>query len=595
MNIKNILSITSVISIVTLFSCGGDSSEKNATNSANQNPVVISHELSDAQMLNPINYSDAGAGYILSNIFYSLLEIDFNTLELVPVVAESRPEIEITENGGMLITYKIRPEAKWNDGEQITAKDVEFALKVIKNPKVDNLNNKPYYEFIEDMKFYEDDPLKFTFICKDVYILAEVQSGDIDLLPRHIYDPKGLMDEFTIKQLSENNEALVTNPKITEFATDFNSEKYQRDPKFIQGCGPYLLKEWQTGQKITIVKKENWWGDQLKDKGMHFNIAPPEIIYQTINDQTTAKEALIAGKVDVMRGIKSKDFQDLPKSKKFTKNFVTHTPNQMAYTYLGLNVRKPIFSDKRTRQALAHLVDVDKMIDVVVLGYAIRAIGPIDPVKKKQFNSDIKPYEFDIEKAKQLLTEAGWKDTDNDGILDNVINGNKVKFEFNYLYNQGNDLRKAVGLLLQEEARKIGIIINVISQDWSIFLESTKQHDFDMYYGAWISTPIPSDHKQIYHTESYNGGSNYTGFGNDETDALIDAIRLELDEDKRAILNKKFQAILHDECSYIFLYHPKEKIAIHNRFSNAEPSVMRPGYRLSGFSISNTQQPSAVN
>src|SRR5690606_2292911 len=134
-----------------------------------------------------------------------------------------------------------------------------------------------------------------------------------------------------------------------------------------------------------------------------------------------------------------------------------------------------------------------------------------------------------------------------------------MKFEFNFLYNQGNDSRKAVGLLLQEEARKVGITVNVLSQDWSIFLESTKQHDFDMYYGAWISTPIPTDHKQIYHTASYNGSSNYTGFGNDQTDALIDSIRITLDDDKRAKLNHRFQEILHDECSYIFLYYPKEK------------------------------------
>jgi len=590
MKLKYILSLAIASTSFTMLSCGGG--DNNGTKEVNVNPVVTSHELSDAQMLNPINYSDAGAGYILSNIFYSLLEIDFETLELVPVVAESRPEIEETEDGGMLITYRIRPEAKWDNGEQITAKDVEFALKVIKNPKVDNLNNKPYFEFIEDMKFYEDDPLKFTFVCKDVYILAEVQSGDIDLMPRHIYDPKGLMDEFTIKQLAENAPELATNPKIVEFATDFNSEKYQRDPKFIQGCGPYLLKEWQTGQKLIITKKENWWGDQLKGKGMHFEVYPPEIIYQTINDQTTAKEALIAGKVDVMRGIKPQDFQYLPKSDKFVKNFVAHTPPQMAYTYLGLNVRKPMFSDKRTRQALAHLVDVDKIIEVVVLGYGEKAIGPIHPAKTKQYNNNITPYPYDVEKAKALLAEAGWKDSNNDGVLDNVINGQKVNFEFNYLYNQGNDSRKAVGLLLQEEARKVGITVNVLSQDWSIFLESTKQHDFDMYYGAWISTPIPTDHKQIYHTASYNGGSNYTGFGNDQTDALIDSIRITLDDDKRAVLNHRFQEILHDECSYIFLYYPKEKIAIHKRFSNAETSPMRPGYRVSGFS---TQQASAVN
>ena len=576
-----------LFSIVTLglTSCGGGEKGDAADTpkNINSNPEVICHQLSDAQMLNPVTYSDAVAGYIVAEIFYTLLAIDFETLQPTPVVAASRPEIEVTEDGGMKITYNIRPEAKWDDGTPITAKDVEFALKVIKNPKVDNLNTKPYYEFIQDMIFYDDDPLKFTFIVDKVYILAEITSGDMPLLPRSIYDPNGLMDEFTIKDLSTKADELASNEKIIAFANEFNSEKYQRDKNFINGCGPYNLEEWQTGQKIVLVKKENWWGDQLKGEGAHFDSNPPKIIYQTINDQTTAKEALKGGEVDVMNGIKSKDFKELLKSEKFTKNYNTHTPPFMAYAYLGINVRRPMFSDKRTRQALAHLIDMDKILDKIILGYGERAIGPIHPSKKKHHNGNIKPYEYNPEKAKALLAEAGWKDTDGDGILDNIIDGEKVKFEMSYLYNQGNDTRKAVGLLFQEEARKVGIIVNVITQDWSIFLENTKQHDFDMYYGSWVNSPTPDDPKQIYHTSSYNGGSNYTGFGNVETDALIDSIRVELDEDKRAKLYHRFQEILHDECSYIYLYHPLEKIAIHKRFSNSDPSAMRPGFRVSGF------------
>lgn len=591
MRLKCLTVFSSILlsSALILTSCGGDSanSTKKSANT-NVSDIVISHELSDAQMLNPINYSDAAAGYIVKYIFYPLLGIDFKTLEFVPVVAEARPEIEITEDGKMNITYKIRQEATWDDGTPVTAKDVEFTIKVIKNPKVDNVNNKPYYEFIEDIVFYEDDPKKFTFKCKEKYIQAEIQSGDIPILPKKIYDPKGLMDEFTIKDLSLNQEALASNEKIIEFANDYNSEKYQREKEWIVGCGPYQLAEWQTGQKIVVTKKENWWGDKVKNGGEYFDVHPSKIIYQTINDQTTAKEALKAGEIDVMRGIKAQDYQELLKTKKYTDNFNSHTPPQMAYTYLGLNIRKPMFSNKKTRQALAHLIDVDKIISAIALGYGTKAIGPIHPSNKKQYNNNIAPYDYNPAKAKELLTEAGWKDSNNDGILDNTINGEKIKFEMNFLYNQGNDSRKAVGLLFQEEARKVGITVNVVAQDWSIFLENTKQHDFDMYYGAWISTPIPNDHKQIFHTSSYNGGSNYTGFGNDETDALIDAIRVEIDDDKRAVLNYKFQEILHDECSYIFLYNPTERIAIHKRFENAETSPMRPGYNLINFSVKAT-------
>jgi peptide/nickel transport system substrate-binding protein len=571
------------LTTLTLVSCKSD--EKAISN---ENPEVTIHELSDADMLNPVNYTDAGAGYILTNTHQPLLGIDFKTLELVPVLAEARPEIEKRPEGGMLITYKIRPEARWDDGTPITAKDVEFTLKVIKNPKVDNQNRKPYYEFIEDIKFYEGDPLKFTFICKDVYILAEASSGDFSILPSKVYDPKGLMSEFTIKQLNEDKDKLASNPKIIEFATDFNSEKYQREKEFIAGSGAYKFDEWLTGQRIVLKKKDNWWGDQLKDVNIYFEANAPKLIYQTINDQTTAIVALKAGNIDVMRSIKAKDFVDLPKSDKFTANYYAHTPMQLEYNYIGLNTKSPIFSDKKTRQAMAHLFDVPKIIEIVQYGLAERVIGPIHPSNKKEYNTDIKPYEFSVEKAKALLAEAGWKDSNGNGILDKNINGEQKEFEVTFTYNSGNDERKAVALMFQEEARKAGIKVNVVAQEWSIFLDNTKNHKFDMYFGAWISTPLPNDHKQIYHTESYNGGSNYVGFGNDASDALIDSIRVELDENKRAEMNKRFQQILHDEVSYVYLFARNNKIAIHKRFSNADPSVMRPGYWEAGFRVGQT-------
>jgi peptide/nickel transport system substrate-binding protein len=127
--------------------------------------------------------------------------------------------------------------------------------------------------------------------------------------------------------------------------------------------------------------------------------------------------------------------------------------------------------------------------------------------------------------------------------------------------------------------------VNVLTQEWSVYLDNQKNHRFDMFVGSWAATPVPDDPKQIFHTESYNGGSNYVGFGDDKSDALIDSIRIELDEPKRNVLYKRLQQVLHDEVPYIFLFAPTERIAIHNRFSNADASVMRPGYWEAGFSV----------
>jgi len=567
------------ISFIIFGSCSNEPKEITGS------PDVTIHELSDCDMLNPTNYADAASGYIIKNIYQSLLEIDFKTLEMTPLLAESRPLMEKTPEGGLRITFTIRPEAKWDNGEPVKPSDVEFTLKVIKNPKVKDERIRPYYEFITDFITYPDEPRKFTIVCNEIYVLAEASSGDYAILPEYFYDPKGLMKNYTIKELTLNKDKYENDQKIAEFADSYNSEKRGREKEFISGCGAYTLEEWATGQRVVLKRKDNWWGDQLKSVNNYFVASPPKIIYQTINDQTTALVALKAGNLDVMRSIKSKDFATITESKKVTDNFNTYTPMMLSYTYIGLNTRIPQLSDVKVRQAFSHLVDVDKQIKIIKYGQAQRIIGPIHPSKKAEYNTDIVPYDYNPEKAKLMLAEAGWKDTDGDGVLDKVVNGQKVQMNLEFTYNAGNDERKATALLLQEEARKIGININVVAQDWSVYTENLKNHKFQIFFGAFVQAPVPNDHKQIFHTESYNGSSNYTGFGNATSDALIDSIRVEMDEAKRAQMNKRFQVILHDDAPFIFLYSPTERIAIHKRFTNAEPSVMRPGYWEAGFTL----------
>ena len=258
----------------------------------------------------------------------------------------------------------------------------------------------------------------------------------------------------------------------------------------------------------------------------------------------------------------------------------------LQYNYIGMNTKLPKFSDKNVRKALAHLVDVDKIIKTVMYGLAERTIGPIHPSKKNDYNAAIVPYDFNIDEAKKILADAGWKDTNGDGTIDKIINGQKEEFNINFIVNAGNDMRKQTALMFQEEARKAGINVTVTSQDWSVYLDNLKKKNFEMYFGAWISSPIPEDFKQIFHTESaLNEGSNYVNFGNHVSDALIDSIRVELDETKRAVLNKRIQEILHEEVPYIFLYAPSERIAISKRFNIQEASVMRPGFWEAGFKM----------
>ncbi|MCX7606490.1 MAG: ABC transporter substrate-binding protein [Bacteroidia bacterium] len=544
---------------------------------------VILHTLSDPENLNPTNSTGADAMYILGNIYYSLLTVNpYDTsYPYIPVLALSYPEISAD---GMRYTFEIHPAARWDNGEPITAKDVEFSFKVIKNPLVDCPQLRPYYEFIEDVLIDPKNPRKFTVITNQRYMLALSSIGTAYILPRYVYDPENLMERYTLRQLNREGARLRNDPNIRRFAERYNA--MQREPKDIIGAGPYFLEEWVTGQQVVLRRKPTWWGDTLP--GLAYEAYPEKLIYRIVNDPNTAITALKAQKLDVMNGIPAKDFIELRKNSSFLAHYRLETPPMFAYSYIGLNMRPqgrpPIFADRRVRRALAHLVDVDMVIRKFSHGLALRVTGPLYPMHRGSYNDTLLPIPYDPQKAAQLLDEAGWRDSDGDGVREKVIEGKKIPLAFDILVNAGNEVRLQIAQILKQEAERIGARVNIISLEWSVFLEKTKKHDFDAYIGAWVGTHNPQDLKQIWHTQSWaEGGSNYVGFGTAETDAIIEAIRGELDKNRRDSLYRLFHKIVYEEQPYIFMTSPLERIAIHRRFRNANVSAIRPGFNPAGF------------
>lgn len=598
MNIDRRLFVFPVLLVATLFfagcpsgdgTSGNDTAEKVVPKRAGINEVIV-HELADPDMLNPVNSTGASSGYVQSMIFQTLLYTDPVTYENSGLLAVARPTITLINDGefagGMKLEYEIRPEATWDDGSPVTANDYVFTIKSVLNPKTDCEPLKPYYDWVGDIVVDPSNPKKFTIYATNTYMLTEEFSG-YWVMPEYVYDPEHLMRNFSIRDLNspEKRAALKGNADIIKFAEEFNSEKFQREKGFISGSGPYEFDGWETGQRITVTRKKNWWGDKLAGtKG--FDAYPEKVIYQIINDQNTALTALKDESLDLQRSVPPKDFIELQKDKRFTSLFNLSTPTMFSYYYLGLNTKNPKLEDVRVRQAISHAVNKKQIIEVIYYGLAVPTTGPVHP-SKPNYNSNIVDYDFNLDKAAQLLDEAGWKDTDGDGIRDKMINGEKVPLELEFKYNAGNDVRKNIGLLFKEDAKKIGIAINIVAKEWSVYLDELDHHDFEISCAAWVSGPSMGDPKQIWHTESsVIGGSNYVSFGNAESDALIDSLRMEYDENKRIEMSKKLQQIIHDQAPYVFLFTPTERIAIQNRFEAKTYSV-RPGYDIGEFRLIN--------
>ncbi|MCB0592601.1 MAG: hypothetical protein H6557_12300 [Lewinellaceae bacterium] len=595
------------IGILALFAflfaaCNGDEPPEESIDSTifkNQDNTVYARLPAEPDRLNLLISTNVYARAVNEQIFLYLLHFDPRTLELAPQLAKSRPAIEEIDEGpyqgGVAYTFEIHDEARWDNGQPITGKDFEFTLKALFNPKVNAANVRAYLDYIRDVEVDSANPRRFTVLTDKKYIIGETAVSNIPILPEYIYDPNGLLKDIPLAHLAspgyaerladstDPDELLAQERKaIQEFADAFNSPRYSREKGYVVGSGPYEFEKWETGQRIVLNRKKNWWGDQLSDRFPLLKAYPDKLSFLIIPDQSAAVVALKDQQIDVTGQIDAKDFVGLRENEMIKQLYSLHTPSSLGYYFIGLNNKKPRLADKRVRRALAHLVDVPALIEDLFYGLAERTVGPFHPAKS-YYHKGLSPIEFDPEKARILLAEAGWEDTNGNGIVDKEISGERVEMELEYKVSASSNFANSQALLFQNDARKAGVKINIVPKEFTVLIDDTKKRDYELYSGAWGQDPIIDDPKQLWHSESDTpDGGNRVSFSNAEADRLIEEIRVTLDEAKRNRLYKEFQELIYEEQPYIFLFAPLERIAISKRFK-AEATARRPGFLVNTF------------
>ena len=589
--------LISFIILLLIINCGGET--KNAqweidsssmSPNENKGDWIIVHELGDPDKLHPIVSTGASSTYIESMIFQTLMETDNETLELVPVLADGLPEIS---EDRLSYTYKIRKDAYFSDGTPITGEAFIFSLKAIKNPFSDSAPSRNYYKDVQKAELVNGDPYKIKFTCSDVYFKHDLFiGGNLYAYPKHIYDPNGYMDEYTFSELdelllnSEEKDAIEFNktPAFL-FAEYFNSTEVGRNPI---GSGPYLFNSWVTDDRITLERDHDYWGDKIAGKEKVNYVE--KLIYKSVKEFSVALTGLKKGEIDMVRSLTPDLFYNQTNSNKFTENYNKETFYYPSYTYLGWNNAHPIFKDKMVRRAMTHLCNRKQIIESVYYNDGQIAKSSVY-FKRPEFNDGIEPYSFNPEIARNLLKESGWADTDNDGILDKIIDGKRTKFKFRFLTNVGNEKRKQVGLIMVEEMRKVGIDADLQTMEWSVFLNNVRDHKFDAIILGWAMPITDSDPYQIWHSsQAENRGSNSISFKNERVDELIEKNRKEFDSKVRKEYMLEFQEILHEEQPYTFVVVPKSNISYHKRFRGIEIYPFRPGYDLREWWVPKTLQ-----
>lgn len=452
-------------------------------------------------------------------------------------------------------TFHVRKGVKFHDGTTLDAHDVEWTYKLLGHEKNGMESIRNYMKDIDEIKLIDDFTIRMAYSRQYWMALQACCYGYIR--SRESWDPDN--------QLEKDPDAFF--------------KKFQEHPllQAPPGTGPYKVQK--DGFKRDFhVKLERWDGYWDKNKPQY----PDEIHFRFINDSTAQLKALEAGEIDLTWQIPPPTYFDwFGDDPKIKGNSVPVEYMYTAYQYVGWNCSRELFRDKTVRQALAYgMIDLDKFIKDTLRGKAIRCTNDYY-MFSPSYNKELKPWPYKPEKAKELLEEAGWFDTDGDGVIDK--DGKPFRFELLHRTMPETNPAWQRALIYQENLKKLGIDMQIRKVDWATLLDHTDKADFDATTLAWaLSTPPDHlDLYQLWHSTCIGGkGSNHVSFANEKLDKLLEDCRKELDEKKRNDIERAIQALLADEQPYYWLFYPAELSAYSKKWRNVKFYVIRPGRRL---------------
>lgn len=483
-----------------------------AKNANPQGQVIITG--ANVETLNPLLSESNYETTVLNAVFSQLIRLT-ETGSFVPDLALEVPTVE---NGGIskdgkIFKFRLRKDVKWHDGKPVTAEDVVFTWKTIMNNQVAVVTRDGFEDIdrIETPDAYTVIMYKKKATANWLTTWAQTAGS---IVPKHLW-------------------------KDVPPAQFSKAHKLSRQPI---GSGPFKFKEWVAGSHIVLEANKEYYGE-----GPYL----AKVIYKEVENNLTQLTMLKAGEADIALNLEGSQLEQV---KAISRLKVTLDPASI-YVHMTFNLDNPIFKDVRTRQALSYALPRDVIVEKVLNGVGLPAATSTSPVLWA-YDKSIKPYPFDMNKAKQLLKDAGWKDSDGDGILEK----DGKKFEFELATNAGRQVRERIAQIAQQYWKQLGVKVNLSFQENTTLTGDTLENrKFDMIMFGWVTGSDP-DETTLYHSKQIptkeNGGvgQNYAGYKNPEIDKLLDQAAAMMNNKDRIPLYQKIQKIVYQELPMIYVY-----------------------------------------
>lgn len=534
---------------------------------------------SEPENLHPMLSSSSYMVQIAGWILLPPAEFDPVTLQLTPLLIKEVPTgeevIDGPHAGGQVFHMEFRPEAVWDNGEPVTSEDYLFTIKAALNPHVIS-GWKKWLPFLSEVVPDSTNPRAVSIYIDSNYILPLEIVTNFFIFPAYAYDPEGIMSLFDMNELQDPNHKWTAEQdnQLKKFAESFQSIKYLREQ--VEGAGPYKLTSWVTGEHITLTRKENWWGDKVENPPLLLQAYPMALNYHIITDAATAEASLKSGIVDVVSEFPAASFIKMRDDPQWKDKFHFETPELLQIYLLDINHRDPVLSDPKIRKALAYSLDYDGIMENLLVGLGKRAIGPIHP-KRSYYHKGLEPIKQDINRSLSLIKEAGWEDTNNNGIPDKVINGKREELSIS-LKITNKEEGQMLASIVRENAKKAGIDVVIETVSTNEFSQDLRQVNYDLVPVRMRAAPSIDEPYLSWHSESDQpGGGNRRGYHSEAADNVINAIRTADNESERDSNYYELQEILYEDQPVIFLYVPLERIAVSKKFDIIS-SIRKPGY-----------------
>jgi len=516
-----------------LAGCGGSTPQAEAPEATDVRDTLVVATLADASNMLPVVTESAFANELTTVMATPLVDMSFDcSLKKKPGLAKTWE----WNDDGTVIRMELRDDIVWEDGTPVTVEDIQFTYELIANEKVAS----PVFAYVERLKEgarpkkIDDTTIEWHFTeayDRDSQI-AHTLAG---LVPKH--------------RLGDADPGALRSHPLASRPLSY---------------GPFRVAKWERNQQIVLEPNPTYPEAEQPELA--------RVIFRVIPEYSTRIIELEAGSIDMTYGLLLEDADRLRESHPEIKLM---RRGWRSNDYVAWNLENPLFEDVRVRRALAHAADVDSMIERLLTSktgekFAKRAVSNITPALCGVV-PDIQPIPHNVATAKKMLADAGWTDTNGDGVLDK----DGKKFSFTLSTNSGNKRRADVAVLLQDQLKQVGVEVNIEKIESNTFFDGLRNHDFEAALAGW-SAALFLDPTPIWKcsTENEPQEFNFTHYCNPEVDALIERGLATPNPAEAAPIWQEMQAKIHEDQPYMFLWWMDEIVAIHERFANATPNIL---------------------